>query len=498
MVAQAAGAVEICECPGDLASLKRRPGLLHWRVPDANFPGRWYDTWEDVVPARTAKAMEREGFSRRGLIRSMFCSSTPDGSLKEGSEGEAGKVHLSTRALGIDRCMRILPHDNDSGAFFVTLLCKKAPVTFAPPHGLEADLTTAAAPPAPAGGDAVEHAQTAELRSANSGAEGSTGDVEDKTDGAGSDLPKGFVDNCTRLTRMEARVQKVEPYVPLERLPDGRSTWESIAAFYGVSSEFPSHQLLAHSERVKTIHYVTAAARRALDAAQPGSLAGGNEYAAGDGTQRRAGNQDLLNVVVAGTRMFEKDHATDCPCLYRVCMDGVRFLMPYLSDKRRVLLGRALVEELLEKRLAAIADCPEHLQQMETGSLVGVCEVTGSPLVLWRGKTHVRSLNPQPLTLLVPMSLGAHAHAHNAQTRSTDFPARACTHARCVDECVLLASRSNCLWALMMLPASWPASARFNKFAASALPTWLIAAATRASPSSSASRPGTRAGFVAS
>jgi len=425
VVAQAAGAVEICECPGDLASLKRRPGLLHWRVPDANFPGRWYDTWEDVVPARTAKAMEREGFSRRGLIRSMFCSSTPDGSLKEGSEGEAGKVHLSTRALGIDRCMRILPHDNDSGAFFVTLLCKKAPVTFAPPHGLEADLTTAAAPPAPAGGDAVEHAQTAELRSANSGAEGSTGDVEDKTDGAGSDLPKGFVDNCTRLTRMEARVQKVEPYVPLERLPDGRSTWESIAAFYGVSSEFPSHQLLAHSERVKTIHYVTAAARRALDAAQPGSLAGGNEYAAGDGTQRRAGNQDLLNVVVAGTRMFEKDHATDCPCLYRVCMDGVRFLMPYLSDKRRVLLGRALVEELLEKRLAAIADCPEHLQQMETGSLVGVCEVTGSPLVLWRGKTHVRSLNPQPLTLLVPMSLGAHAHAHNAQTRSTDFPARA-------------------------------------------------------------------------
>jgi 16S rRNA C967 or C1407 C5-methylase (RsmB/RsmF family) len=31
VVSQAAGAVEICECPGTLASLMRRPGLLHWR-----------------------------------------------------------------------------------------------------------------------------------------------------------------------------------------------------------------------------------------------------------------------------------------------------------------------------------------------------------------------------------------------------------------------------------------------------------------------------------
>ena len=99
--------------------------------------------------------------------------------------------------------MRILPHDNDSGAFFVTLLRKKAPVTFAPPHGLEADLTTAAAPPAPAGGDAVEHAQTAELRSANSGAEGSTGDVEDKT--------------VKRMEVFEAQLKGVASTAPTEK-----------------------------------------------------------------------------------------------------------------------------------------------------------------------------------------------------------------------------------------------------------------------------------------
>jgi hypothetical protein len=321
----------------------------------------------------------------------MFCSSNPDGSLKEGTGGEAGKTQLSTRQLGIERCMRILPHDNDSGAFFVTLLRKTAPVSFALPHG--AELNAADAPSAGAGWDAGEQDPTEGMQAANIGVEGSKAHAEDmpgdKTDTAGSAMPKGFVDNCTRLTRMEKRVQKVEPYVPLERLPDGRSMWESIAAFYGVSSEFPSQQLLAHSERVKVIHYVTAAARRALDAAQPGSLAGGNEYPDEEG-RRRAKSQEMLNVVVAGTRMFEKDHATDCPCLYRVCMDGVRFLLPYLSDKRRVTLGRALVEELLEKRLAALADCPEHMQQMETGSMVGICQVTGSPLVLWRGKTHVR------------------------------------------------------------------------------------------------------------
>jgi hypothetical protein len=34
-----------------------------------------------------------------------------------------------------------------------------------------------------------------------------------------TELPKEFVDHCTRLTKMEQRVQKLVPYVPLLRMP---------------------------------------------------------------------------------------------------------------------------------------------------------------------------------------------------------------------------------------------------------------------------------------
>jgi len=403
VVAQADGAVEICECPASLAVLKRRPGLMHWRVPDANFPGKWYDTFDEVVAARTARGKAREAFSRRGLIRSMFCSSKPDGCIRDEVNGESGQAHLSTRALGIQRCIRILPHDNDSGAFFVTLLRKKAHVTFAlpidPEAAAEAEAATAAAtgqaPPLTVGADTAGAAPA-------SGAPPSDAESEPAVGGP-KELPKDFVDHCTRLTRMEARVQKVEPYMPLERMPNGDAAWQSIAQFYGVSSGFPSSQLLAHSERLKTIHYVTAAARRALQAAQPSAMAGGKEYTKDTNTKdtntkdtsepketQCRSTDEMLNVVVAGTKMFEKDECEHCPCAYRVCMDGLPFLLPFLSDKRLVRLGRELVEEILEKRLAPVGECPAHLQAMETGSLIGVCEVSGTALALWKGKSVVK------------------------------------------------------------------------------------------------------------
>jgi len=52
--------------------------------------------------------------------------------------------------------------------------------------------------------------------------------------------------------------------------------------------------------------------------------------------------QQMLNVVVAGTKMFEKDECEHCACAYRVCMDGLPFLLPFLSDKRVVRLPRYL------------------------------------------------------------------------------------------------------------------------------------------------------------
>jgi hypothetical protein len=137
-------------------------------------------------------------------------------------------------------------------------------------------------------------------------------------------------------------------------MPHSDSICKSLSDFYGISPSFPFSQLLAHNEGLKTIHYVTAAARRALDASpqapEPcGEERGEREKRLGLDTSHEEGEekqqqqqqqQEVLNVVVAGTKMFEKDDCADCGCRYRVCMDGIPFLLPFLSQKRVVRLGR--------------------------------------------------------------------------------------------------------------------------------------------------------------
>lgn len=90
----------------------------------------------------------------------------------------------------------------------------------------------------------------------------------------------------------------VLPYVPLTRSERGAAIWREIKAFFGISDSFPHAQLLAHSERMKTVTFVTAPARLALDAA------GGQAHTP-------------LTVVTAGTRMFEENHCPYAACSYR-------------------------------------------------------------------------------------------------------------------------------------------------------------------------------------
>ena len=49
------------------------------------------------------------------------------------------------------------------------------------------------------------------------------------------------------------------------------------------------------------------------------------------------------SVMLQGTKMFEKDDCDHVECRYRLCMDGLPFLLPFLSDRRVATLERSLV-----------------------------------------------------------------------------------------------------------------------------------------------------------
>lgn len=96
--------VSIVDCSDRLPELKRRPGVTSWRICDRD--GAWFSSWEEVEG--DPKSMER--MSR--ITKEMF----PTEDKKE--------LDDPTR-IPLERAIRVYPHLQDTGGFFITVLEKK-------------------------------------------------------------------------------------------------------------------------------------------------------------------------------------------------------------------------------------------------------------------------------------------------------------------------------------------------------------------------------------
>ncbi|RDH33246.1 S-adenosyl-L-methionine-dependent methyltransferase [Aspergillus welwitschiae] len=97
--------VRILDCSNELPGLKRAPGLKTWKVMDRE--GRMYNSWKEVEERK-----EREGISGLGRV----------------AEG----MFPPTEDLPLDRCLRIYPHMQDTGGFFITVLEKVSEIRAKP------------------------------------------------------------------------------------------------------------------------------------------------------------------------------------------------------------------------------------------------------------------------------------------------------------------------------------------------------------------------------
>ena len=88
------GAVEVVDVAGQLPELKRRPGMTTWKIFDNN-----------------GEEMEREEFTPGGRVtETMFPPRPEEENIKE----------------QLKRCLRVYPHLQDTGGFFITVLEKKS------------------------------------------------------------------------------------------------------------------------------------------------------------------------------------------------------------------------------------------------------------------------------------------------------------------------------------------------------------------------------------
>ena len=100
--------VEVIDSSSALPELKRKPGLNNWKVMDKQ--GKIWGSWAEVENARAKESPE--GLGR--LIEGMFAPTRAD------------------ETIPLERCMRVYPHLQDTGAFFITVLEKKTEIKAKP------------------------------------------------------------------------------------------------------------------------------------------------------------------------------------------------------------------------------------------------------------------------------------------------------------------------------------------------------------------------------
>lgn len=111
--------VQLIDQSAALPGLKRRSGITSWKVMDKK--GRWWNNWKDV--AKSKEADGEEGMSK--LVEGMF---PPN----------------SDEAIPLDRCVRIYPHLQDTGGFFITVLEKMSEIKARPENTPKSTSTTVA------------------------------------------------------------------------------------------------------------------------------------------------------------------------------------------------------------------------------------------------------------------------------------------------------------------------------------------------------------------
>lgn len=336
--------VEIIDCSNELPGLVRSPGLTSWTVMDKQ--GRIWNKWEDV----NEDAQYGDEALKR-ITRGMFPPS-----------GENGTIDLS-------RCMRVYPHQQDTGGFFITVLEKKGEIRAKPESQKGGNSKTAGmksgdsqrATPAPGAVDnspaffdldKANNDISAEPETPVEGAPSPTKRSSDHLDGepetkrakmseepsaeAGASVipseavathPKEAEPVVSRPTKQKGKQTFEEPF---KYLDPQLEEFDTIFKFYDLSPQFPRDRFMVRNTEgrpTKTIYYTTALARDILTE--------------NEGTG--------MKFVHCGVKMFVKqDVQRPDVCAWRIQKDGLTLLEPWIGKERTI---KAYKKQTLRKLL---------------------------------------------------------------------------------------------------------------------------------------------------
>lgn len=393
--------IEILDSSNELPQLKRRSGLKAWDIMDKS--GRQWNNWEEVETFMASE--ESGGIPPSRIVPTMFANEASD-------------------KLPLERCLRVYPHLQDTGGFFIVVLQKKAEFKAKPvPNGpaapkkqqqnhkpkateeakAETDVKPEAEAQAEAGVEAEAENGDANGAGVKRAAEDDVASVDSqpvkkqKQDGEEAEVEAeaNIKTNANVTTEVEAETETVEEPVvaapaataapaadaprpkngphyeePFKYLAADHPVVKEIQDFYALSPRFPTDRFMvrnAFGEPAKAIYYTSGLVRDILVA----------NTASTDGSRSGGTN---VKFVHGGVRMFVKQESPSAEvCRWRIQAEGLPLLSGYVGESRVVRLHKkstlkALLVEMFPKFVddewKKLGEVGERLPELGMGCFV--------------------------------------------------------------------------------------------------------------------------------
>ncbi|BGP27162.1 tRNA (cytosine-5-)-methyltransferase [Rhodotorula toruloides] len=440
--------MSILPVPDALPGLKRRPGLTSWEVLDNSLQAAPRPGSEDADKPDAPEQPEEGVAVEQDNDKSTVGGSKGKGKGKKGKKADGpnnvdkkGQRKAWTATLwprgdegekGLEHCLRLYPHLQDTGAFFVCVLVKKGDAE--PEKKGEQEQTMEIEAGAPAAAEKRERSATPtpvdgqpEAKKARQGeAAAPAAEVAAKDDEEKKEQVMGG-----------GRPFNEEPYIYLPGLEDEQI--QVIKDFFGISDSFPFSDLLVRN--------ATGAALRSV-------------YLTSDLTRKLllSNAYTRMRLISCGVKLFTRqDSSKDGTyrCKWRLNSEGLEVVRPFLDERRILKVGNETLRQVMQEVSVKFDDLKEEdvrerVKAMEPGSaILRVEKAKGKDiemeedlyLAFWISKTScnlmVEKLEKSALSLrLYAEDVTPHSKANVAAAKSaaatpatTDFETAAATDA---------------------------------------------------------------------
>ncbi|GAA5843387.1 hypothetical protein JCM3766R1_002937 [Sporobolomyces carnicolor] len=362
----------LAECPDmsilpvseELPGLMRRPGLNSWKVLDNSLADAPHPSSSSASTPAVETPEESEVDATDASNKSRGKENHPNNQDKKG----ARKTWLASlwppseevaKQQGLEHSLRLYPHLQDTGAFYVCVLVKKGGDDAAAVQKEEAVEEKSDAKRERAGSPVEGEPEAKKLRAEGAPESGADTKVAAPAAAASEskEVAKTGEAEAGRHTMGAGRPFNEEPYIYLTGLEDEQV--KICKEFFDISDSFPFDALLVRNASGAALRsiYLTSDLTK--------SILSSNAYT-------------RMRLISCGVKLFTRqDSSKDGTyvCKWRINSEGLEVIRPYLGQKRIVNAGQAQLRQLMENVSVKFEDLQEEelrkqVTSLEAGSAV--------------------------------------------------------------------------------------------------------------------------------